>query len=190
MPEPPPDFQRILEALSNAKVRFVVIGGTIFKHESDSGPVHFLVVRPRFAATLELTRNRLLFIHEEHHDVDGGMTEVNAQRGAEKFTAKRMHLVDKEFKTFDLNIRARKSINDDTGMVLLSQELPQQQIHHFPVSDHDALVLECLGFRRIQQGTDDNRRTSQAASLADERGIGTFTGTRRPAKKDDFLGKS
>ena len=93
-------------------------------------------------------------------------------------------------RAFDLNIGARESIDDDAGVILLSQQFAQQQVHDFAIADHDAGVLESLSFRRIEQGTDDDGRTRQSAGLADERGVGALAGTRRSTEKNDFLWES
>ena len=78
---------------------FIVIGGPVFAEGSNAGAPHFFVVRQRFASAFELPRDGFLFVDEEHHDVDGGMPKMNAQRRAEEFAPQCVHFVDEKFES-------------------------------------------------------------------------------------------
>ena len=51
---------------------------TIFHHLPDPRTQHFVVVRLRLRSTPELTGDRLLFIHKQHHDVHRRLTKMDA----------------------------------------------------------------------------------------------------------------
>ena len=167
--------------------RLVVVGGSIFAQLADAGAPHFLVVRVRFAAALQLARDRFLLVDEQHHDVDGRLPEMDAERRVEELAPQRVHLVDEQLQALDLHVGAREAVDDHAVVILRAQQLAQQQPDDFAVADHVAGVLERSRLGRVEQRADDDRAAREAARLGDERRVGALAGAGRAAEQNDLL---
>src|SRR5690606_21530082 len=65
-------------AIAALRESFVVIGRTVFGERANSGANDLVVVHARLCSALELTGDRLLFVDEQHHNVNGGLSKMNA----------------------------------------------------------------------------------------------------------------
>ena len=70
------------------------------------------------------------------------MAEMNTERRVVKLTPQLVHLVDEKFQTFDLNVRARKAVDDRSVLVFRPKQFAQQQPHDFTIADELARILD------------------------------------------------
>ena len=107
-----------------------------------------------------------------------------------KSSCKCADLVDEQLQALDLDRRPRKAVEHDAVAVDLVEQLAQQDAQDLLVADHAALRLDLLHLRRREQLADHDRRTGQAARLADELRLRPLAGAGRAAEQDDLLRKA
>lgn len=168
----------------------VVVGGAFFEDVADAGAGNFFVVFFDFEAAFELAFDRGFFLNEKHHDVDGGLAEVDPEGGAVEFAAEDLHLGDEEFEALDLDLGAGEAVEDDAIAEVGFKEFAEDESDDLAVADHVAGVFDAAGLGGIEQGADDDGFAGEAAGFEDEFGVGAFAGTGGTAEEDDFFGEA
>ena len=141
-------------------------------------------------ATFELALDGGFFVHEEHHDVNGGVAEMDAQGRVVKLAAQGVHAIHEELETLDLHLGAGEAIEDDAVAVNGIDEAAEEQAHDLAVADHVAGVFDGAGLGRIEQSADDDGLAGETAGAIDEGGVGAFAGAGSAAEEDDLLGEA
>ena len=168
----------------------IVVGGAFFPELAVAGAADLVVVDLGFAAAFELAIDGGLFVHKEHHDVHGGLAEMDAEGGADEFATEALHAIDEEFQALDLDLGPGKAVEDTAVAVFGFEELAEEDADDFAVADHHAGVFDFAGFGGVEQGADNDGRASEAAGFEDVLGVGAFTGAGGAAEEDEFFGEA
>ena len=119
---------------------------------------------------------------------DGRMAEEDTHRRVVKLAAQLAHLIDEKFQTLDLDIRSGEAVNDGAVLILRARTVRVQQADDFTIADELPRILDCPGFRGIEQRADDDGRTGQAAHAADERGVCALSRRGAPPRRISSFG--
>ena len=79
---------------------------------ADSRSHYFFVVCDRFSTPFQLARDGLGLVHKQNHDVNRGVSKINAERRVVILAAQHIHLVHEQLQAFHLDVSAGKSVND------------------------------------------------------------------------------
>ena len=168
----------------------IVVGGAFLQGLADTGAKDFFVVGLDLQSALELAFHRGVFVDEEHHDVNGGLAEIHAERRMIEIAPQRLDAVHEELEALDLDLGAGEPVKDDAIPELGFQQAAQEEANDLAVAHHAAGVLDALGFGRVQQRADDDGFAGEPAGLGDEIGVGALAGAGGAAEKNDLLGEA
>ena len=104
-------------------------------------------MRPHLPAAFELALHRSVLVDKQHHDVNRGLAEMDAERRRRKLAPQRLHAVDEQFQAFDLHLRARKAVEDAAVAIFRLQEAAEENAHDLTIADHVTGVLDAPGLR-------------------------------------------
>ena len=82
-------------------------------------------MRDRLPAAFELAGDTLGLVDEQHHDVKDRLLEMDGLGRVGEFSPQGDHLVIEQLQTLDLDLGARKSIQDRAALVLGLQQLSE-----------------------------------------------------------------
>jgi hypothetical protein len=145
--------------------RLVQIGRALLEQVAHAGAPHLRVVRLNLAAAIQLAGDRGLLVDEQHHDVNRRLAEMDAEGRAVEFAAQLLHVRDEHLETLDLDLGARKAVEDHPVAVFGPQQLAEQQADHLAVAHHVAGILEAFGLGRVEQRTHHDRLAGETAGL-------------------------
>ncbi len=143
---------------------------------------HLFVMFAGGHAALELAGDGFLFVDEQHHDMNRRLPEIYTQRGLIKLAPQRMHFIDQQLQALDLYLRAWETVKDRAVAIFAAEQLAQEQAHDLAVTHHIAMILEPPRLGRVEQGTDHDRLTGEAAGLLYKGCIGAFACAGRAAE--------
>ena len=104
-----------------------------------------LVLGEGFLAALQLTADRLVLVDEEDEDVEVGLRETRAMRRAAEFGAQVVELGEEVLEALHLHHRTREAVDDRAAHVFGREQLTEEDLHHFAVTDEHAGVDALLG---------------------------------------------
>ena len=104
-----------------------------------------LVLGEGFLAALQLTADRLVLVDEEDEDVEVRLREARAVRRAAEFGAQVVELGEEVLEALHLHHLARETVDDRTAHVFGREQLTEEDLHHFAVTDEHAGVDALLG---------------------------------------------
>jgi len=104
-----------------------------------------------------------------------GFRETDAGRTTE-LRAEVIEFGEQVLEALHLHHRAREAVDDRTADILGGEELAEEDLHHFAVTDEHAGVDALLGLGTREQVADHDRVGGVVTILEDERGVGTLTG--------------
>src|ERR1700674_296607 len=149
-----------------------------------------LVVGDDLPSALELARHAFRLVDEQHHDVEGGLLEVDHLRGAGELPPQPDHLVEEQLEALDLYLGAREAIEQRAVLLLRLRQLAQQDSDYLPIPDHAASCLDGARLRCVKELGNHNGWRLDVAHLANEVRVGAFARTRRPPEQDQLLGET
>ena len=130
--------------------RGIVVSGAFFQELANARAADFFVVGFDLKSALKLTFHRGVFVNEEHHDMDGGLAEIHAERRMIEIAPQRLDAVHEELEALDLDLGAGESVKDDAIPELGFQQAVQEKADDLAVANHAAGVFDAFRFRRVQ----------------------------------------
>jgi hypothetical protein len=92
-------------------------------------------------AALELALDGRFFVHEEGHDVDGGMAEMDAQRRVVELAAEGVEAIDEELEALDLDGGAGEAVEDDAVAIGGLDEAAKEEAHDLAIAAAGIIAL-------------------------------------------------
>jgi len=178
------------DAVAVARERLAEVGGPLLPCLADARAGDLLVVRDHLAPALELPRDALGFVHEEHHDVKDRLFEMDRLGRVGELAMQRDHFVVKHLQALDLHLRAWEAIEHRAILLLGLEELAQQDAHDLAVADHAALRLDLPRLGAVQELAHHDRRRRDLPQLANEIRVRSLARARRAAQQDQLLRKA